>query len=59
MEHSKTAPQPFEELAPNPSVQAALEHADPKDRIASMVGHEAGVVRRLGEIEALVNEVEA
>ena len=36
-----------------------LEHADPKDLIASMRGHEAEVMRLLREIEALVNEVQA
>ena len=43
----------------NPSAKAGLEHADPKDLIASMRGHEAEVMRLLGEIEALVNEVQA
>ncbi len=38
----------------NPSAKAGLEHADPKDLIASMRGHEAEVMRLLGEIEALV-----
>ncbi len=42
----------------NPSAKAGLEHADPKDLIASMRGHEAEVMRLLGEIEALVNEVQ-
>jgi len=40
----------------NPSAKAGLEHADPKELIASMRGHEAEVVRLLGEIEALVTE---
>ena len=43
----------------NPSAKAGLEHADPKDLIASMRGHEAEVMRLLGEIETLVNEVQA
>ncbi len=43
----------------NPNAKAGLEHADPKDLIASMRGHEAEVLRLLGEIEALVNEVQA
>jgi type I restriction enzyme M protein len=33
--------------------------ADPKDLIASIRGREAEVMRLLGEIEALVNEVQA
>lgn len=43
----------------NPHAKAGLEHADPKDLIAAMRGHEAEVMRLLGEIEALVNEVES
>ncbi|MDP1524410.1 MAG: hypothetical protein Q8M20_01245 [Rhodocyclaceae bacterium] len=43
----------------NPHAKAGLEHADPKDLIAAMRGHEAEVMRLPGEIEALVNEVEA
>jgi type I restriction enzyme M protein len=43
----------------NPSAKAGLEHADPKDLIASMRVHEAEVMRLLDEIEALVNEVQA
>ncbi len=43
----------------NPHARAGLEHADPKDLIAAMRGHEAEVMRLLGEIEALVNEVES
>ena len=42
----------------NPHAKAGLEHADPKDLIARMRGHEAEVMRLLGEIETLVNEVE-
>lgn len=42
----------------NPHAKAGLEHADPKDLIASMRSHEAEVLRLLGEIEALVNEVQ-
>lgn len=43
----------------NSNAKAGLEHADPKDLIASMRSHEAEVMRLLGEIEALVNEVQA
>lgn len=43
----------------NPNAKAGLEHADPKDLIASMRSHEAEVMRLLGEIEALVAEVQA
>lgn len=43
----------------NPNAKAGLEHADPKDLIASMRGHEAEVMRLLGEIEVLVSEVQA
>ena len=43
----------------NPHAKTGLAHADPKDLIASMRGHEAEVMRLLGEIEALVNEVQA
>ena len=43
----------------NPSAKAGLEHADPKDLIASMRSHETEVMRLLGEIEALVAEVQA
>lgn len=42
----------------NPNSKTGLEHADPKDLIASMRGHEVEVMRLLGEIEALVNEVQ-
>ena len=42
----------------NPHSKAGLEHADPKDLIASMRSHEAEVMRLLGEIETLVHEVE-
>jgi type I restriction enzyme M protein len=42
----------------NPNAKAGLEYADPKELIASMRGHEAEVMRLLGEIEALVNEVQ-
>lgn len=38
----------------NPNAKAGLEHADPKKLIESMRGHEAEVMRLLGEIEALV-----
>lgn len=43
----------------NPNAKAGLEHADPKELIAAMRGHEAEVMRLLGEIEALVNEAQA
>jgi type I restriction enzyme M protein len=43
----------------DPNGKAGLEHADPKDLIASTHGHEAEVMRFLGEIEALVSEVQA
>ena len=39
-------------------IEVGLEHADPKDLIASMRGHEAEVMRLLGEIEALVDTVD-
>jgi type I restriction enzyme M protein len=42
-----------------PNAKSDLEHADPKDLIASMRGREAEVMRLLGEIEALVNQVQA
>lgn len=42
----------------NPHAKEGLEHADPKDLIASMRSHESEVMRLLGEIEALVHEVE-
>lgn len=41
----------------NPAPRAALEHADPKEVIASMRDHESEVMRLLGEIEALIDEV--
>ncbi|ROZ63907.1 class I SAM-dependent DNA methyltransferase [Ramlibacter sp. WS9] len=43
----------------NPHAKAGLEHADPKELIASMRSHELEVMRLLGEIEALVSEVES
>lgn len=43
----------------NPNARVSLEHADPKDLIATMRGHEAEVMRLLSEIEVLVNEVQA
>lgn len=43
----------------NPHARAGLEHADPKDLIASMRGHEAEVMRLLTEIERLVGEAQA
>ena len=42
----------------NPHAKAGLEHADPKDLIASMRSHETEVMRLLGEIESLVYKVE-
>lgn len=42
----------------NPHAKAGLEHADPKELVASMRRHEAEVMRLLGEIEALVSEVD-
>lgn len=41
----------------NPHAKAGLEHAEPKDLVASMRTHEEAVMRLLGEIEALVAEV--
>lgn len=43
----------------NPHARAGLEHADPRDLIASMRTHEAEVMRLLGEIEALVSTVDS
>jgi type I restriction enzyme M protein len=43
----------------NPNARVGLEHADPKDLVASMRSHEAEVMRLLGEIEKLVGEVKA
>ncbi|MEO5332864.1 MAG: type I restriction-modification system subunit M [Magnetococcus sp. YQC-5] len=43
----------------NPNAKVGLEHADPKELIASMRSHEAEVMRLLGEIETLVNAVQA
>ncbi len=43
----------------NPNAKAGLEHAEPKKLIASMRGHEAEVMRLLGEIEELVVQVGA
>lgn len=43
----------------NPNAKLGLEHADPKELIASMRSHEADVLRLLSEIEELVGEVEA
>lgn len=42
----------------NPHTKAGLDHAAPKDLIASMRNHEAEVMRLLAEIEALVGEVD-
>jgi len=41
----------------NPNAKTGLAHADPKDLVASMRGHEAAVMRLLGEIDALVSDV--
>ena len=43
----------------NPNARTALAHADPKELVASMRGHEAAVLRLLGEIDALVSGVDA
>ncbi len=43
----------------NPNAKAGLEHADPKELIASMRSHEGEVMRLLGAIEALVAEMPA
>lgn len=42
----------------NPHARAGLEHAAPKDLIGAMPSHEADVMRLLGEIAALVAEVQ-
>ena len=42
----------------NPNAKTALAHADPKELLASMRGHEAAVLRLLGEIDALVSGVD-
>lgn len=46
-------------MIPHPNAKAGLEHADPKDLIGSMRGHEAEVMRLLSKIEALMKEVHA
>lgn len=43
----------------NPNAKAGLEHADPKELIASMRSQEAEVLRLLGEIETLLSWVES
>ena len=43
----------------NPHVKQSLEHADPKELIASMRSHEIEVMRLLGEIEELIEGVAA
>jgi len=43
----------------NPNAKAGRAHADPKELVASMRGHEAAVMRLIGEIDALVREVDA
>lgn len=45
--------------AKNPRARAGLEHADPRELVASMRSHEAEVMRLLAEIETLVAEVDA
>lgn len=40
----------------NPNIKAGIEHADPRDLIASMRSNEAEVIRLLGEIESLIAE---
>lgn len=40
----------------NPHAKTDLEHADPKDLVASMRAREQDVMRLLAEIEALVSE---
>lgn len=42
----------------NPHAAEGLEHADPKDLVAAMRAGEEDVMRLLGEIEALVTEVQ-
>ncbi len=42
----------------NPHAAEGLEHADPKDLVAAMRAGEEDVLRLLGEIEALVAEVQ-
>ncbi len=42
----------------NPHAAEGLEHADPKDLVAAMRASEEDVLRLLGEIEALVTEVQ-
>ena len=42
----------------NPHATQGLEHADPKDLVAAMRAGEEDVLRLLGEIEALVAEVQ-
>lgn len=42
----------------NPNAKIGLQHADPKELIASMRGHEADVMRLLSEIETLVGGVQ-
>ena len=42
----------------NPHAAGGLEHADPKDLVAAMRAGEEDVLRLLGEIEALVAEVQ-
>ena len=43
----------------NPHGRMGLAHADPKELIASMCGHEAEVMRLLGEIEILISAMGA
>lgn len=44
-------------LGPGSHAKADLEHADPKDLVASIRAREQDVMRLLTEIEALVSEV--
>jgi type I restriction enzyme M protein len=41
----------------NPRTKVGLEHADPKDLVVSMRNHEGEIMRMLGEIETLLDEV--
>jgi hypothetical protein len=43
----------------NPNGKTGMEHADLKDPTASMRSHQAEVMRLLGELEALVAELQA
>jgi type I restriction enzyme M protein len=43
----------------NPNAKTAMSHVNPKELVASMREHEGAVMRLLGEIDALISEVEA